>query len=172
MVIILAIFIAICTFAWSNAWPLLNLAVGSLSIIQFFILFLWLLLGLLAISGFIFVFGWWVKNGILFKPSKWNATWFSFGIIRWILTFGLFYLVFLIPVPSTGSSISDNSPWFGLIIFLLFSFGIYEKFTLLRVWWELRSLPPDLLRKIELDFETYAVNFDPLAHKLGLLKLD
>jgi len=101
MVIILAIFIAICIFAWNNALPLLNLAVGSLSIIQIFILFLWLLLGLLAISGFIFVFWWWVKNGILFKPSKWSVTWLSFGIIRWILTFGLFYLIFLIPVPST-----------------------------------------------------------------------
>ena len=90
MVIVLAIFISIFAHALNNAWPLLNLPLGSLTIIQFIVVFLWSMIGFLAIAGFLFVISWWIKNGILFKPNKWSATWFLFGVIRWILISGLF----------------------------------------------------------------------------------
>ena len=170
MVIILAILISIFAYALNNAWPLLNLPLGSLTIIQFLIIFLWSIMGFLALAGFSLVILWWINNGILFKPHKWSATWFSFGIIRWILISGLFYFLFLMPTPSTGSSIFNDSPWFGSIVFLLLSLGIYVKLTYMRAWWELRGLAPDLLSKIELDFGNYEFNFDPVAHKLALLR--
>ncbi len=73
---------------------------------------------------------------------------------------------------STGKSISGDSPWLGSIAFLFFSLGVYSFLTTLRAWWELRGLPPELLQKIESDFEKYEINFDPVAHKLGLLRKD
>ena len=170
MVIILAIFISIFAHALNNAWPLLNLPLGSLTIIQFIVVFLWSMMGFLAIAGFLFVISWWIKNGILFKPNKWSGTWFLFGIIRWILISGLFYFLFLMSTPSTGSSIFNDSPWFGSIVFLLFSIAIYVKLTYLRAWWELKRVPPELLKKIELNFDNYEINFDPVAHKLALLR--
>lgn len=170
MVIILTIFVSIFAHALNQAWPLLNLPLGSLTIIQFLAALLWCMIGFFAIVGFLFVIVWWIKNGLLFKPSKWTATWFLFGIIRWILISGLFYFLFLMSTPSTGSSIFTDSPWFGLIIFLLLSLGIYVKLTYMRAWWELRKLPPDSLNKIELDFGKYEFNFDPIAHKLALLR--
>ena len=171
MVIVLAIFVFIFVHALNNAWPLLNSPLGGLTIIQFSAVLLWFTIGLSAIVSFIFVIGWWINNGILFKPSKWSATWFSFGIIRWTLILGLFYLFFIWDADrKNGNSIFHDSPWLGSIFFLFFSFGIYEKLTLMRAWWELRNLSPDLLKKIKLDFEEYEINFDPVAHKLGLLR--
>jgi len=78
MVIILAIFISIFAHALNNAWPLLNLPLGGLTIIHFATVLLWLAIGLLAIVGFIFVIVWWINNGVLFKPNKWSKTWFFF----------------------------------------------------------------------------------------------
>lgn len=171
MVIILVIFISIFAHALNNVWPLLNLPLGGLTIIQFSTLLLWFLIGLIAILGFIFVIGWWINNGVLFKPSKWSKTWFLFGIIRWVLIVGLFYLFFIWDADiKTGNSIVVDSPWLGSIFFIIFSMGIYERLTLLRAWWELSRASPDLLKKIEFDFEEYEFNFDPVAHKLGLLR--
>ena len=58
MVIILAIFISIFAHALNNVWPLLNLPLGGLTIIQFSTVLMWFAIGLLAIVGFIFVIGW------------------------------------------------------------------------------------------------------------------
>ncbi len=171
MVIILAIFISIFAHALKNAWPLLNLPFGSLTIIQLLIVLLWSTIGLLAIAGFLFVIGWWIRNGILFKPSKWSATWFLFGIIRWILIIGLFYLFFIWGADiKTGSSIFNKSPWVASIFFIFLSLGVYVRLTYFRAWWELRRMPPELLKKIELNFDNYEINFDPVAHKMALLR--
>jgi len=171
MIIILAIFISIFAHALNNVWPLLNSPVGGMTVIQFAAIFLWSAIGLSAIFGFLFLVHWWVKNGILFKPNKWSTTWLLFGIIRWTLISGLFYVFFLMPVDiSTGKSITGDSPWLGSIAFLFFSLGVYNFLTILRAWWELRSLPPELLEQIESNFEKYEITFDPVAHKLALLR--
>ena len=171
MVIVLAIFISIFAHALNNAWPLLNLPLGSLTIIQFIVVFLWSMIGFLAIAGFLFVISWWIKNGILFKPNKWSATWFLFGVIRWILISGLFYVFFILEADiKNGNSIFNGSPWLGSISFLLLSLGIYVKLTYLRAWWELKRVPPELLKTIDLNFDNYEINFDPVAHKLALLR--
>ena len=171
MVIILAIFISIFAHALNNAWPLLNLPLGGLTIIHFATVLLWLAIGLLAIVGFIFVIVWWINNGVLFKPNKWSKTWFFFGIIRWMLLLGLFYLFFIWDVDiKTGNSIVGDYPWLGSIFFLAFSMGIYDRLTILRAWWELSRASPELIKKLESDFEEYEINFDPVAHKLGLLR--
>lgn len=173
MVIILAIFISIFAHALKNVWPLLNSPLGSLTIINFLAVFLWSLLGFLAMAGFFFVIIWWIRNGILFKPSKWSSPWFVFGVIRWTLILGLFYLFFIWDADlKNRNSIIDDSPWIGSIAFLLFSMGIYVRLSQLRAWWELTRLSPDLLKKIEFDFEEYEINFDPVAHKTGLLRRD
>ena len=171
MVIILAIFISIFAHALNNVWPLLNLPLGGLTIIQFSTVLMWFAIGLLAIVGFIFVIGWWINNGVLFKPSKWSKTWFLFGIIRWMLILGLFYLFFIWDSDiKTGNSIVGDSPWLGSIFFLAFSVGIYDRLSFVRAWWELSRLSPELLKKVEFDFDEYEINFDPVAHKLGLLR--
>jgi hypothetical protein len=168
MVIILALFISFFAHALNNVWPLLNLPLGSLTIINFLAVFLWSLLGFLAVIGFFFIIIWWMRNGILFKPSKWNSSWFVFGVVRWILISGLFYVLFLMPVTGERGSIFSDSPWVASILFLFFSLGVYDRLTFVRAWWELRRLHPDLLKKF--DIEEYEINFDPVAHKLGLLR--
>lgn len=171
MVIILAVFASIFAHALNNVWPLLNSPVGGMTVIQFGAIFLWSTIGLFAIFGFLFLIYWWIRNGILFKPNRWSATWFLFGLIRWTLIAILFYILFLMPVDlSTEKSIFNDSPWMASIAFIFFSFGIYERLTFMRAWWELRNLSPDFLNEIELDFEKYEIGFDPVAHKLGLLK--
>lgn len=168
MVIILTLLILFFAHALNNVWPLLNLPLGSLTIINFLVVFLWSLLGFLAIMGFFFVIIWWIRNGFLFKPSKWTLNWFVFGVFRWILISGLFYVFFLMPVSTERGSIFGDSPWFGLIFFIFFSLGVYERLTFVRAWWELRRLPPDLLKRF--DIEIYEINFDPVVHKLRLLR--
>jgi hypothetical protein len=153
----------------NNAWPLLNSSIASLTIIQLLTLLLWLSIGLLSIAGFLITIRWWINNGILFKPKKWNVTWFSFGIIRWIFILGLFYLFFIWGADfKNANSLFDESPWFGFL-FLLSSIGVYERLTYIRLWWELKKLSPDMQKKIESDFREFGINFDPLAYKLGLL---
>ena len=168
MVIILAIFISIFAHALNNAWPLLNLPLGSLTIIQFLIILLWFLLGVSAVIGFFFVIIWWIRNGILFKPSKWTSPWFVFGVVRWSLISGVYYVLFLMPVSVEGGSIFGDSPWLASTFFIFLSMGFYERLTFMRAWWELRRLPPDLLQRF--DIEEYEINFDPVAHKLKLLR--
>ena len=120
MVTVLAIFVFIFVHALNNAWPLLNSPLGGLTIIQFSAVVLWFKIGLSAIVSFIFVIGWWINNGVLFKPSKWSATWFSFGIIRWTLILGLFYLFFIWDADRKNrNSIFHDSPWLGPIFFLI-----------------------------------------------------
>ena len=169
MVIILAIFISIFAHALKNVWPLLNLPLGSLTIINFLVIFLWSLLGILAIAGFFFIIIWWIRSGILFKPSKWSSPWFLFGVVRWGLIFVLYYVFFKLET-AVGGSIFNDSPWLATIAFLLFSVGIYDRLSLVRAGWELSRLSPELLKKVEFDFDEYEINFDPVAHKLGLLR--
>ncbi len=168
MLIILALIILFFSHALNNVWPLLNLPLGSLTIINFLAIFLWSSLGFLAVIVFFFIIIWWMRNGILFKPSKWTSSWLVFGVVRWILTSGLFYVFFLMPVPAERGSIFSDSPWFASILFLFFSLGAYERLTFVRAWWELRRLPPDLLKRF--DIEEYEINFDPVVHKFGLLR--
>jgi hypothetical protein len=168
MVIILALFIYFFAHALNNVWPLLNLPLGSLTIINFLVVFLWSLFGFFVAIGFFFVIIWWLRNGILFKPSKWTLPWFAFGVFRWILISGLFYVFFLMPSSTERGSMFSDSPWFGLILFIFSSLGVYERLTFMRAWWELRRLPPDFLKKF--DIEEYEKNFDPVVHKLGLLR--
>ena len=90
------------------------------------------------------------------------------------MDFNIFIILFFIFNANfiNWNPILNDSPWFKSIGFLFLSMGIYEKLTYLRLWWELRSFPPDLLKKIKLDYEQYGINFDPVAHKLGLLEPD
>lgn len=169
MIIILTLFVSIFMHALNNAWPLLNSPFVSLTIIQLLTLLLWLSIGLLAIVGFVILIGWWINNGILFKPKKWSMTWFPFGIIRWTLILGLFYLFFIwVADLNNGNSLFSESPWFG-ILFLFYSTGVYQALTHIRLWWELKKLSLDALKKIESDFREFGINFDPVAYKLGLL---
>jgi hypothetical protein len=63
-----------------------------------------------------------------------------------------------------------DAPWFSFFVFLLFSFGIYERLTIVRAWWELRKLSPDLIKEVDKNFSKFEMSLDPMAHKLRLLR--
>ena len=119
MEFILIIVMLIGFFAWEQIQPLINLPIINLTIMNIALILLWLIILLGAILIFINLLKFFLNNTLLFSPSKWQKSWVCFGLIRFALTFSLFYILYIHPTPRTSTPIFND---FSIIEFFVFSF--------------------------------------------------
>jgi len=169
MEFILIIVMLIGFFAWEQMHPLINLPIINLTIINIASILLWLIILLGAILIFLNLLKFFLNNTLLFSPSKWRKSWVYFGLIRFALTFSLFYILYVYPTPRTLTPIFNDFSIFEVFVFSFFSLGIYTFLSPLYLLWEIRKITEENLKCI--DYEKFCANLDPVAHKLGLYKL-
>ena len=169
MEFILIIVILIGFFAWEQIQPLINLPIINLTIINIALILLWLIILLGAILIFINLLKFFLNNTLLFSPSKWQKSWVCFGLIRFALTFSLFYILYIHPTPRTSTPIFNDFSIIEFFVFSFFSLGIYTFLSPLYLFWEIRKITKENLECM--DYQKFCANLDPVAHKLGLYKI-